>query len=50
MRPGKDKQEIYFALVTPEGVQTFNRPYGGPPAYAPHWAVNHGMDLIRKLD
>jgi nicotinamide-nucleotide amidase len=49
MQPGTERQEIYFALITPEGEQTFNRPYGGPPGYAPRWAVNHGMDLIRKL-
>jgi competence/damage-inducible protein CinA-like protein len=50
MQPGIEKQEIYYALITPESEQTFNRPYGGPPGYAPRWAVNHGMDLIRRLE
>jgi hypothetical protein len=25
------------------------RPYGGPPEYAPRWALHHSLDVIRKL-
>jgi hypothetical protein len=36
-------------LITPEGRQQFMRPYGGPPEYAPNWALHHSLDIIRKL-
>lgn len=47
---GSEKQDIHLALVTPEGDRQFHRPYGGPPKYAARWAVNNGLDLIRKID
>jgi competence/damage-inducible protein CinA-like protein len=47
--PGEEKQDIYFTLIMPDGQQTFTRPYGGPPEYAPRWAVNHCLDLLRRL-
>ena len=46
--PGKEKQDIWIYLVTPEGETLYNRPYGGPPNYAPRWAVNHSLHLIRE--
>lgn len=49
LHPGPEKQDVYLALITPEREQQFARPYGGPPQYAPRWAVNHSMDLIRNL-
>ncbi len=49
LHPGQEKQEIYIALITPQGTQQFHRPYGGPPAYGPRWAVNHSLNLIRNL-
>jgi competence/damage-inducible protein CinA-like protein len=47
--PGAEKQDILMALITPLAEQQFSRPYGGPPAYGPRWAVNHGLNLIRNL-
>jgi hypothetical protein len=47
--PGPEKQDVRIALVTPEGKQTFARPYGGPPGNAPRWALHHSLDLLRKL-
>jgi len=47
--PAGDKQEVLLVLVTPEGAQQFTRPYGGPPGYAPRWALHHSLDLIRHL-
>lgn len=44
-----ERQEVYFALVTPESARTELRPYGGPPEYAPRWALHNGLDLIRSL-
>lgn len=49
IHPAGVKQDVYFALITPEGRQQFTRPYGGPPGYAPNWALHHSLDIIRKL-
>lgn len=43
------QQEIHIFLITPEGNKSFHRSYGGPPAYAPRWAVNLCLDLIRDM-
>jgi len=47
--PAGDKQEVLLVLVTPEHTQHYTRPYGGPPEYAPRWALHHSLDLIRRL-
>jgi len=47
--PGLEKQDVSLALITPEGKKKFIRPYGGPPEYAPRWALHHSLDLIRNL-
>ncbi len=49
IHPAGEKQDVYFTLITPDSTQQFMRPYGGPPEYAPTWALNHGLDVIRKL-
>ena len=46
---GDEQQDIFIVLNTPEGLQTFARPYGGPPGNAPRYAVNHSLDLLRHL-
>lgn len=46
---GAERQEVYFAVVTPDSSQTVHRPYGGPPEYAPRWALHHSLDLLRTL-
>ncbi len=47
--PGPERQDVYLAMITPDGRQQISRPYGGPPQYAPRWARNHSLDLLRKL-
>ncbi|MEA3440489.1 MAG: CinA family nicotinamide mononucleotide deamidase-related protein [Chloroflexota bacterium] len=47
--PGADNQDVCFIINTPEEQKNISRPYGSPPTYAPHWALNHGLDLIRNL-
>lgn len=47
--PEREKQDVHFALITPEGMKQFYRPYGGPPEYAPRWALHHSLDVIRNL-
>ncbi|MFM8322109.1 MAG: molybdopterin-binding protein, partial [Chloroflexota bacterium] len=47
--PRSESAEVYLTLITPDGQQELTRPYGGPPENAPRWAVNHGLDLLRKL-
>lgn len=49
IHPAGEKQDVYFTLITPDSTQQFMRPYGGPPEYAPNWALHHGLDVIRKL-
>jgi nicotinamide-nucleotide amidase len=49
VHPAGEKQDVYFTLITPDSTQQFMRPYGGPPEYAPIWALHHGLDVIRKL-
>lgn len=47
--PGPEKQDVHLVLITPQGNQEFTRPYGGPPEYAPRWALHHSLDLIRSI-
>src|SRR3990170_1865840 len=47
--PDQERQEVHLVLITPDGLQHFTRPYGGPPGYAPRWAVHHSLDLLRSL-
>jgi competence/damage-inducible protein CinA-like protein len=49
LEPGKFKQTLHIALVTPDEERQVVRSYGGPPAMAPRWSVNLSLDLIRKL-
>jgi nicotinamide-nucleotide amidase len=44
-----EKQDVSIILVTPSGRQEFIRPFGGPPEYAPRWALHHSLDIIRKI-
>ncbi len=43
------KQDVFIVLITPHGTQQLSRPYGGPPASTPIWAVNQSLNLIRNL-
>ncbi len=49
VRSNKEIQEVYIHLITPEGRETFTKPYGGPPQNAPRWAVHHSLDILRNL-
>ena len=49
IHPASQKQDVYLVIITPESRQQFMRPYGGPPEYAPRWALHHSLDIIRKL-
>lgn len=47
--PSGERQDVHFILHSPTGISEFDRPYGGPPDYAPRWATHHGLDLIRRV-
>jgi nicotinamide-nucleotide amidase len=49
MLPGATRQDVLLLLITPMGQESLSRPYGGAPANAPRWGVNHGLNLIRNL-
>ncbi len=40
---------IDMVLITPQNTQEIHRRYGGPPQYAPLWAFNHSLDMIRRI-
>lgn len=42
-------EEIHFVIITPRGKKQIVRPYVGPPGNASVWALNHGLDMIRRL-
>jgi nicotinamide-nucleotide amidase len=44
-----DSQDVLMVLITPIETKQFNRRYGGPPEYAPFWAINQGLDMIRRI-
>lgn len=47
--PAGERQEVHLVLMTPKQQEQFTRPYGGPPEYAPRWAVHHCLDILRKI-
>ena len=47
--PEEGKHMVQFVLITPQGQQQLARPYGGPPEYAPRWALHHGLDILRQI-
>ena len=49
IQPSGRQQNVSIVVITPAEVQRWVRPYGGPAEYAPRWALNHSLDIIRKL-
>ena len=49
VRPAGEKQDVCMIIITPEGENDLARPYGGPPEYAPRWALHHSLNLLRNL-
>ncbi|MGB9586155.1 MAG: competence/damage-inducible protein A [Anaerolineales bacterium] len=47
--PNQQTQNITIYLSTPINKKIYSRPYGGPPQYAPIWAGNHALDILRKI-
>jgi competence/damage-inducible protein CinA-like protein len=47
---GEEKQNLYLTVISPIKERTTSRSYGGPPKMAGQWAVNVGLDLIRRLE
>jgi nicotinamide-nucleotide amidase len=46
--PGDARQDLVMVLITPGASQEIKRSYGGPPLNALSWAVNNGIDLLRR--
>ena len=44
-----DKQSVFMALITPLEKRDFYFPYGGTPDYAPLWAFNQSLNIIRRI-
>jgi len=47
--PAGERQDVHVSLITPQGKQQFIRSFGGPPEYAPRWALHNSLDIIRNL-
>lgn len=47
---GEEKQNLYLTVISPIKERSTSRSYGGPPKMAGQWAVNVGLDLIRRLE
>lgn len=47
--PKGESHEALIVLITPQEVQQSVRLYGGPPEYAPRWAANYALDMLRKI-
>jgi len=41
--------EIQLVVITPNGTEHVTPFFGGPPQYAPRWALNHSLNAIRNL-
>jgi len=49
IQPSGRTHDVLLVLITPLEMQQFKRSYGGPPEYAPIWAFNQSMDIIRRI-
>lgn len=49
LHPSEQRQKIYLVCHSPQGERVVPLSYGGPPGYAPTWAANQCLDLLRKL-
>jgi nicotinamide-nucleotide amidase len=47
--PAGERQDVHLVLISPNRSEVYTRPYGGPPEYAPRWAVHHSLDILRKI-
>ena len=49
IQPSERTYEVLLVLITPREMQQFKRLYGGPSEYAPMWAFNQSLDIIRRI-
>lgn len=45
----REGQSVIMTLITPLGRQDYCLPYGGTPDYAPLWAMNQSLNIIRRI-
>lgn len=48
LQPGADQQTLSLVIVTPHGAVEYTRSYGGERALSNPWAVNTGLELLRR--
>ena len=49
IQPSERTYDVLLVLITPREMQQFKRLYGGPSEYAPMWAFNQSLDIIRRI-
>jgi hypothetical protein len=45
---GEEKIDFEIVLISPQKQETHHRSFGGHPRYAPEWASNAALDLLRR--
>lgn len=48
LQPGADQQILSLVIITPQGAVEYTRSYGGERALSNPWAVNTGLELLRR--
>ncbi|MFZ2098675.1 MAG: CinA family nicotinamide mononucleotide deamidase-related protein [Anaerolineales bacterium] len=49
LMPSTQTHDVIIVVMTPHGTKKYQRVYGGVPEYAPFWAYNQSLDLIRRI-
>lgn len=49
IHPSAEAYDVNLILITPLKKQQINRRYGGPSEYAPLWAFNQSLDMLRRI-
>jgi competence/damage-inducible protein CinA-like protein len=48
LQPGQNEVDLQLSLITPAKEENHHRSFGGHPRYAPDWAANAALDLLRR--
>lgn len=49
VRRGPERSDLHLVIHSPVKANAITRSYGGPPKLVAAWAVNTGLDILRKL-
>jgi nicotinamide-nucleotide amidase len=49
MQTSAETQEVFMLLIAPDKTRQYSRRFSGPSDYAPYWAYNFSLDLLRRI-